>query len=196
MRVTDARGVLSTDESCERDTNIALTIISELPEVSEGLKIEITWSQTEQTEQTRQDHEQIADLDLHLLHPQGDSWGQAPWDCHFANISPDWGAQGDDHNPVFDDVDVEGVAREVILYPNPEPTADTPYRVGVSYYPTAGAELGSVLVTAHVYLHGELVESLTQELEAGQFATPFEIQWSETGDGAVEVIDRVYDEMP
>src|SRR6266511_39406 len=31
-----------------------------------------------------------ADLDLHLLHPNGD-WNTSPWDCYWANRSPNWG---------------------------------------------------------------------------------------------------------
>ena len=99
--------------------------------------------------------------------------------------------------PTLDIDDVNGTGPESIFYTEPEPTTDRPYQVGIYHYGGSIAQdLGASRVTASVYVNGALAETLTREIEMGEFLVPFEITWSEQGEGTVHVVDHRYDDFP
>ena len=161
-----------------------------VPPISdEALVIRVIWDTANDSDQT--DNEGT-DIDLHFLHPTGEEWNQSPWDCYFANPSPDWGATGSANDPILTIDDVNGAGPEEIVYPEPLPTTDTPYQVGIDYYSSGGlfgADYGNSTVTVSVYIHGELIETASREMEMGEFYVPFEIRWSENGEGIVTALD-------
>jgi hypothetical protein len=112
---------------------------------SPDLRVELVWD----TE---------ADLDLHLLHPNGD-WNTSPWDCYWANRSPDWGhlgAQRDD--PLLEVDDIDGFGPEVITLSSLERVT---YQVGVLYF--FDEEDRPTTATVRVWAGEELVREMTTD---------------------------------
>ena len=161
-----------------------------VPPISdEALVVRVIWDTPNDSDQTDTEG---TDIDLHFLHPTGEEWNQSPWDCYFANPRPDWGATGSANDPILTIDDVNGAGPEEIVFPEPLPTTDTPYQVGIDYYSSGGlfsADYGNSTVTVSVYIHGELIETVSREMEMGEFYVPFEIHWSENGEGIVTALD-------
>ena len=64
--------------------------------------------------------------------------------------------------------------------------------MGIGYYSSGGLfgdDFGNSTVTVSVYIYGELIETASREMEMGDFYVPFEIHWSENGEGIVTVLD-------
>lgn len=140
-----------------------------------------------------------ADLDLHLLHPLGEAWFSRPYDCHYAEPTPDWG-QID--NPVDDpvlDVDRVGVGPERIRLVRPEntETLGAPYIVGVHHNglrPDGGAPpVQSVEAVVRVFVAGVMTDERAARLEPDFFWDVVGLHWP---DGAVVVRDRLYEQRP
>lgn len=170
-----------TDPQLDRETMDRIS--------DDGLVIRVTWNTPNDPNQL---DDEGTDIDLHLLHPGGEEWNQAPWDCYFANPNPDWGTSGIPNNPNLTIDDVNGAGPEEIVYPEPLPTMETPYQVGIDYYSSGGIfgdDFGYSTVTVSVYIHGELMETASREMVQGDFYVPFEIHWSENGEGMVTVLD-------
>jgi hypothetical protein len=109
------------------------------------LRIELVWD----TE---------ADLDLHLLHPNGD-WNTSPWDCHWENSSPNWGRLGSTRDdPLLEVDDIDGFGPEVITLSNLERGT---YQVGVLDF--SGSRETPTTATVRVWVRGQLVSELTTQ---------------------------------
>ena len=91
------------------------------------------------------------DVDLHLLHPDG-NWNGSRYDCYYANRNPDWGPSGPSGNPSLDVDDTDGWGPENINIVAPE--AGVPYTVGIHYYSPAG--FGASDATVRIYTDGLL----------------------------------------
>jgi len=140
-----------------------------------------------------------ADVDLHVLHPQGGDWFDRRYDCFFGNRAPDWGAEGNvDDNPHLELGESDGPGIERLVFDEPESTAalGDPYRVGVHYY---RAEIGSPLemlagpseVTVQIFFAGRLAFERTRVLpETNAFWEVGDIVWGPDERTVVEV-DRL-----
>ena len=87
---------------------------------------------------------------------------------------------------------MNGRGPEEIVYPQPLSTTDTPYQVGIGYYSSGGLfgdDFGNSTVTVSVYIYGELIETVSRQMGMGDFYVPFEIHWSENGEGMLTVLD-------
>jgi hypothetical protein len=115
-----------------------------------------------------------SDVDLHLLHPnaRGVFFHEA-WDCHFWNLTPDWGAPGPDNDPFLDRDDTDGAGPEVISVERPE---NVRYRVGVHYWNPWG--FGVSFATVRIYIRGVLAEEWANvELAGRDLWESHDIDW-------------------
>lgn len=67
-----------------------------------------------------------SDLDLHLVQ-SGGTLAQPPLDCFYANINPDWGAAGNESDPLLSGDTTSGPGPEVIRVREPQQTSYTAY---------------------------------------------------------------------
>jgi hypothetical protein len=175
LRVYDSQGL----ETCEpaRVTIHALT--------DEDIHVQLVWHTPGDSDE-RDDFG--SDLDLHFLHPRG-RWNFEPWDCHWQNTSPNWGAPGAGDDPGLDIDDTTGAGPENINLTNPEPVE---YEIGVFYY--SDASFGPSDVTIRVFLGGRLVyEHLDRPLRDQQFWQVAVVDWAEL---EVRDMDNVFRGFP
>ncbi len=159
LRVADDEGLEAPSDACPHEA-ARMDLTAEAPT---DVNIQLTW--------TAPDGGPGPDLDLHLRHPAGAAWGEAPYDCFAGNPRPDWGRPGD----AADDAILGGhhspTGPEVIALASPEETADG-YRVGVSWPGAAEAVL-------RVYLGGALVDLVELPLGAeGGFRELGRVVWT------------------
>ena len=140
-----------------------------------------------------------SDLDLHLLHPNADNWFSRPYDCHYAEPTPDW-SRLDDHS---DDprliADRVGEGPEIIELPVLEDTEllGAPYLVGVHFNGIRGADAADVpprpTARLRLFVDGVLRFDMARELGDDQLWDVVEIHGP-----AVEIRlrDRLYDQRP
>ena len=166
---------------------------------NEDIHIQLVWDTPGDRDQTDGDG---TDVDMHLLHPRGRSWAQAPLDCYYANASPDWGPPGPDGDPSLDIDDVNGAGPENINLDQPEDTSALggTYRVGMDYYRAenflTGGTWGPSEVTVRIYLGGVEAGEWTQVMQATHhFWEVASIIWT-ANDRRVQVIDRYYNSVP
>ena len=124
--------LIVTDDD-EEESDPAIVVVVSSP--ASNLLIQLDWSDTQ------------ADLDLHLIAPDGSYFGGG--DCFSWNPNPNWGdtdLAGDNPVLAYDD-DGEGPApyRESITLDEP---ADGDYEVWVHYYNDHAMTLGNTAVTA------------------------------------------------
>jgi len=155
LRVTDAAG-------CQDTAQLVINSV-----MRTDIEVQLTW-------------EGAGDLDLHLRHPSGEAWSQAPFDCYYGNANPDWGQlENPADNPILaEDLAAEGP--EIIRLAGAENTEvlGAPYRVGVSL----GRGEGVVRATVRVFLGGELAAEVVSELsQANPFWDAAEIAWPPPG---------------
>ena len=207
LRVRDNLGLNS--ESCG---NAAVVTIVARPR--EAIHIQLTWD-------TPGDQDLAdgtgADLDLHLLHPYAQTWGQRgqidPYDCFFLNGTPDWGQTGNESdNPTLDIDNFTGGGPENISLSEPENTTALggTYQVGVHYYSSVDRETlfdyGPSNARLRVYIRGELAWDFTdanvaggdnpglQEMTStGHFWNAAEVSWPE---GQVTTRNLYWLELP
>ncbi len=164
LQVTDSEGCVGTAQVVVDATG------------RNGLRLELVWDSE-------------ADLDLHLLHPDG-AWFNAPLDCFFRNAAPDWGVledPSDDPEMLVDDSD--GFGPEVIRLGRPQEGMGGPYLVGVHAF---GGEGYPTDATLRVLIDGEVVSEATRSMAAdAHFWEAFEIPWPE-----VELRDRYLERRP
>jgi hypothetical protein len=130
LRVTDGDGLEAPSAACPGGA-ARLRLDVEPPG---DLNVQLTW--------TAPDGGPGPDLDLHLRHPAGEAWGEAPWDCFAGNPRPGWGpVLGGHHSPT---------GPEAIAFAAP-PDAPGGYRVAVTWPAAAEAQV-------RVYLGGALVD--------------------------------------
>lgn len=164
LRVTDTEGCVGTAQLVVDASG------------RNGLRVELVWD----TE---------ADLDLHLLHPDG-AWFVAPLDCYFGNAAPDWGRLEDptDDPEVLSD-DSDGFGPETIRLGRPQEDLASPYLVGVHAF---GRAPFPAEATVRVYVDGLLVDEATRTLAAGDhFWEAFQVAWPD-----VELRDRYHQRRP
>lgn len=194
LRVTDNLGMVAPSETCP-DPVARITIASE---PDQDIHIQLTWNTPGDANQTDGDG---TDVDMHLLHPRGMNWDQAPLDCYYANKTPDWGPAGPPGNPTLDIDDTSGAGPENINVEEPEDTSvlGNPYRLGIHYYRAESfisGTYGPSTATVRVYLGGDLDYEGEQELRAtDNFWDVVGIEWGPNGRRTVE-IDRLYERMP
>lgn len=207
LRVRDNLGLNS--ESCG---NAAVVTIIARPR--EAIHIQLTWDTP--GDQNLEDGTG-ADLDLHLLHPYAQTWGQRglvdEYDCFFLNGTPDWGQTGNESdNPTLDIDNFTGGGPENISLSEPENTTALggTYQVGVHYYSSVDRETlfdyGPSSARLRVYIRGELTWDFTDSSVAGgnnpglkemtstgHFWNAAEISWPE---GEVTTRDLYWLELP
>ncbi len=174
-------------------------VVIEAAYLGGGFHVELVWDTPADLDQTDEDG---TDMDLHLRHPSGRGWAQAPFDCYFANGRPDWGPPGPAGDPSLDLDDVNGAGPELISLRTPEDTEplDGSYCIGVDYYRAenhlTGGNWGPSTATVRVFLDGVLASEQARLLEATHhFWEANCITWG-AGVGAVEVVDRTFNGVP
>jgi len=130
--------------------------------------IELTWSV-----RAPEGRDPVADLDLHLAHPQLPALDRYNFsghfhDCSYLNTTPDWGEAGDLHNPSLDRDELQGSGAEVITLDDMEAQlargAGAGYTAAVVVY--ALEPLLSVEARVRVFVDGALVAERTRVLGA------------------------------
>lgn len=159
--------VLVTDNNGATNS-VGMTIDSTAPE---SFRIELTWVTPGDADPSDNFG---ADLDLHLLHPNG-CWNDVEWDCHFQNLNPEWGAPGSEDNPVLSlDSLTAGLPEQIEGTRLAEGVA---YQIGVAAF---DASFGPSDVTLRVFIDGRQTFSATRTLsETNTFWIPATIQWPE-----------------
>jgi len=131
-----------------------------------------------------------ADLDLHLLHPDG-VWNRAPWDCYFDNPDPEWqpGDGASEDPELLKDV-VDGRFAERLELKRP--VRGRTYQLGVYYF--SGRGFGTSRATVRVWKEGRRVfVRRGVKLEPGDFWHIAALPWP--GD-SVQVRDRITKGFP
>ena len=143
LRVTDNLGLDSI--ACE---NPVVTIVAQ-PE--EAIHVQLVW----RTPSTKMRPTKRVSLDLHLLHPSAENWGNRQvvdaYDCYYLNPTPDWGQlENSDDDPSLDIDDISGAGPENSLN-NPQDTTllGAPYLVGVYYYSSHGRQTARLWPELH-----------------------------------------------
>ena len=127
------------------------------------------------------------DLDLHVLHPNG-RWDTSPWDCHWQNMSPNWGdINSAEDDPVLDR-DSMSAGPEIFELALPEALA---YTVGVHYGRDNG--FGESRATVELYMGSALVFEAQKTLADPQFWEVARIDWS---DLVLDEIDVITPDIP
>jgi hypothetical protein len=157
LRVTDNLGLDSI--ACE---NPAVVTIVAQPE--EAIHIQLVWRTPNDDDETDGEG---SDLDLHLLHPSAENWGNRQivdaYDCYYLNPTPDWGQlENAEDDPSLDIDDINGAGPENVSLDNPQDTVvlGAPYLVGVYYYSSRGRQTGfdygPSFARLRIYIRGEL----------------------------------------
>lgn len=186
LQVTDLAG-------CTDQTRM---VIEACPCEDDGIRIELNWDGRPDDAAQGEG----IDLDLHLLHPLAENWFSRPWDCHFAEPTPDWGEIGNDVDDPRLDVDAVGDGPEVITLRRPEDTdvLRSAYLVGVDH---GGVVVGPNMLELpdqidaelRILVGGQVAYARTQALGDGQFWDAAEIHWPS---GEVVPRDRIYRTPP
>lgn len=137
----------------------------------DDLYIELTWRTPGDPDETDANG---ADLDLHLLHPNG-QWNQAPFDIFWNHPHGEWGAPGGGDDPQLEREDSDGAGPEIISLNNPE--SGLAYSVGAYYFDDHG--FGPSLATVRIRSGGQLIhEAVDRELRStGVFWNVASISW-------------------
>lgn len=97
--------------------------------------------------------DRFTDVDLHLLHPNGEHWFAGPWDCYFANTNPSWDRTATT-SPWLDHDVVAGHGPETIrLREIPHEQYGRAYRVGVHFW-SAHFQHGPSIIYVQVFCGG------------------------------------------
>lgn len=163
------------------DTDVA-TIVAR-PDVD--MYFEIVWSTPGEEDETDTGFGAGSDVDIHLLHSSG-CWGDTSWDCHFGAREPDWGPPGTSGNPTLDIDDTDGSGPEAISFDGPE--SGVTYTLGAHHF----SDIGPSIVTARIYLSGELNHEAEQALEPGEWWVAATVDWP----ADVHSVDLTYPAVP
>lgn len=165
LRVRDNLGLGSIE--CE---NPAVVTIIAQPD--QAILIQLVWSTPTDPDETDSGG---TDLDLHMLHPNADSWFSSPNDCHFQNPVPDWGQlENPADDPSLDIDDINGSGPENISLNIPENTEvlGAPYLIGVHYYSSQDRltqfEYGPSIAKLRIFIDGELAWDFTEDDNPGE----------------------------
>jgi hypothetical protein len=148
-----------TDEEGNRSENAAGAVIEVVP--WEDLSLVLTWD------------ESFADLDLHLLRPDGSYYTDG--DCYFGNPEPDWGTTGDStDNPELSQ-DHESGGPEIISLTAPEEGA---YEVLVHFFVDRSMGDVEAIGTVRIQAEGaELTTSISPSLVEGEVWRVGTVDW-------------------
>lgn len=164
--VTDLPGAYTVQLEV-RDDNERLWSVPELWHIQvmpiTGFYAELTWTTD------------VNDVDLHLLdETQGGGLFDEMFDCHFANLRPDWGLAGlDTDNPSLSLDDVDGYGPEVAELA--EPVATEQYGYVVHYFSDDG--FGDTDATVKIYINGSMVQEMTRVLRPNDVWDVGMIDW-------------------
>ena len=151
------------------------------PLESQGIHIQLDWDSDN------------SDVDLHLIAPGG-SFYNAPNDCYYGNMSPDWGVSGNTLDDPFLDVDnVWGYGPENINLQEPVPGT---YRVTIHYYLDSynGSSSTSTNATVTVFSYGNLLGTYGPTYLAGTDSMwdVVDITWTAGTGATVTPLGNVY----
>lgn len=149
---------------------------------AERIYVEVTWNNPEDPDPL---DETGSDLDLHLIKQSVGRIGQAPYDCHFANPTPDWSPE----TPRLLSDDTSGAGVETIVLDNPADCAW--YAVGTHY---GRAQFGTAYATLRVYIDGaQVYEDLNRpHQQSGDYWDLVRIHWPSGEVVPVEIAFPVY----
>lgn len=134
----------------------------------------------------------ISDVDIHLINlSQNGQFFQAPFDCYYANMNPDWGPAGNVGNPALTLDDDDGYGPELLSLEEAEP-GDTNYRVVVHYYSDDG--VGDTNASIQVHVNGSIAYEDTANLT--QTGRTWEVLEVSLPSGSYQVLDNFYDYTP
>ena len=195
LNVADNLDLVAPGESCPQPA--AVIHIEAHPD--QDIHVQMVWNTPGDADQTDSDG---SDVDLHLRHPNGRNWAQAPLDCYYANAAPDWGPAGPPGNPSLDIDDVNGSGPENINLDEPEDTdaLGGQYRVGIDYYRAdnfaTGRSWGPSEVTVRIFLGGVQAGEWVRVMQGTHhFWTVGSIIWT-AADRRVQEINRYYQQVP
>lgn len=154
LSVTDAHGV----RSCESATRTVHVVDHD------GIRIELTWTNPHDPDDSDVGDDAGPDVDLHYAHPLAvggydgdgdgllDPWFDLPYDCFWHNHAPNWGSiTSDADNPQLLEDTTRG-GGEALVHPAPEPGT---YRVAVHHWDDRG--LGPSFATVRIFAAGQLL---------------------------------------
>ena len=149
------------DEDQLTSDNYAATVIEILP--WEDLEVELSWDTT------------AADLDLHLLQPDGVYFGEG--DCFFGQPEPDWGVEGDaTDDPALDQDAETAEGTELITLQRPE---ELDYQVLVHFYDPRDSSRNYATPTVTIRAEGATVAERTgPKLVPGQVWRVGTLDWA------------------
>jgi len=190
LHVVDLLGAEAPGEVCHQEP--ARVYISAHSDAN--IHVQLVWDTPEDVPQTDR---LGTDVDLHLMHPQGENWSDAPLDCFYANPNPEWGPEGSEGDPLLRKDDTDGAGPEDLVIEQPENTASLggPYRVGIYYYRAHlvpdSPDLPST-VTLRAFLSGAPAGEWQRNFAANNFWEVIEIEWP----GQVNIVDRFFPTHP
>ena len=195
LTVVDALDLSAPSEFCEQpDARVHI-----IAEPDQDIHVQTVWHTPRDRDETDAEG---SDVDMHLLHPNGQSWAVAPLDCYYANTQPDWGPRGPAGNPSLDIDDTNGAGPENINLDEPEDTGalGNPYRVGIHYYRSenflGNSDWGPSEVTVRIFLGGVQAGEWVRELQRrDHFWEVANIIWG-PGDRRVQEVNRYHNEVP
>lgn len=130
----------------------------------------------------------VNDVDLHLINEtQGGGLFDEEFDCHFQNLRPDWGVEGDDtDDPALSRDDVDGYGPEVAELAVPVITEQ--YRFAVHYFSDDG--FGPTDAVVRIYFNGELETEMERTLQANEVWDVATVEWTGPS-GVLNVVDTL-----
>ena len=195
--VRDGLGFEAPSGQCPQPD--ATLYISSIPH--EDIHVELVWHTPNDPDHTDADG---TDMDLHFMHPNGIGWDISPYDCYYANKTPDWGPTGAVGNPSLNIDDTSGAGPESLNLNDPDFTdrvgGSGSYRVGVHYY-SSGDDLfgtidyGSSNATVRVRLLGIFEGEWRRTLNKDNFWEVAGIIWTQN-DKRVQELNRLYESTP
>lgn len=190
LEVIDADGALAPSDECPSPD----ALVRVEARFDEGLTIELTWETPGDFDQA---DDMGTDVDLLLLHPEGEVW-QAPLLCYYANASPDWGVVGEvADNPSLDIDDTNGAGPEIISLRSPQDTDvfESGYRIGVHYYRSddqaTGMDYGESVARLRIFSEGELAYEAEQILLTTDAFWEAAMIFNAGGELRIEPVDEV-----
>ena len=163
-----------------RDANEALWSVPETFSVQllpiTGFFAVLTWSTD------------VNDVDLHLMNDTlGGGLFDQDADCHWQNLSPDWGVEDDEaDDPRLSLDDVNGYGPEVAELALPLVTDQ--YSLAIHYFSDDG--FGPTDVTLELYFNGDLDTTMTRTVQANEVWDIGTIAWT-GATGALTVVDTL-----
>ncbi len=146
--------------------NATVNLVGEVvppPPTETAMSVTLTWSSNN------------TDVDLHFVRPNATPFN-VPGDCHYLNLSPDWGTAGDTNdNPFLDEDNVAGLGPENINLAS-APAGN--YSIYAHYF--SDRLTGPTTVTVEVFVAGQSVARVNRLLLCNQLWHVGTINWNGT----------------